>query len=74
MGGSQHLNFILTCERSEGKISSYPLQFVLKCLYTLLKNGGHGERPGFNYIEARLGRPDFEVWKILVAVVMIKVV
>ena len=32
------------------------------------------ERPGFNYIEARFGRPDFEVWKILVAVVMIKVV
>ena len=36
--------------------------------------GGLAERPGFKYMEARFGRPDFEVWKILVAVVMIEVI
>lgn len=36
-------------------------------------SGGRKERHGFKYMEAKFGRRDFEVWKVLIVVVMIEV-
>ena len=46
-------------------VSIFNFLFLIQA-NTAFKNGdGQAERSGFKYMEARFGRPDFELWEII---------
>ena len=45
--------------------SIFNFLFLIQANTAFKNGGGHAERSGFKYMEARFGRPDFELWEII---------